>query len=260
MRQNYFVKLVRYIKNVYHLDRGLNKLSDGRVNPTYSTGQVILPALFGFLLRIKSFNELNFMIKNNEFSKLFPRGTKLPQVDAIRDTLKVVDINGLKQINHHIIKKAVENKVFENGTIDGYTVVAIDGTKFFGSNKKSCPECLKNSKGEKTHCFHSGAVMSTVGIGPKLVIGFEMYKPGQDSASKDEGELNVAKRLISSVVKNHKKLIDVAVYDALACNSIWINHCKNLGIDAIVRAKNNNNNSLRLAKKTANKMEAVEFS
>ncbi|TGE33195.1 hypothetical protein [Desulfosporosinus sp. Sb-LF] len=70
------------------------------------------------------------------------------------------------------LKKSVENKVFENSTIDGYTVVAIDRTKFFGSNKKSCPKCLKNSKGERTHCFHSGAVMSTVGIGPKLVFGF----------------------------------------------------------------------------------------
>ena len=258
MRKNYFEKLVRYMKNVYHIDRGLNKLSDGRVNSTYSTGQVVLPVLFGFLLRMKSLNELNFMIKNHEFSKLYPRGTKLPQVDTIRDTLKVIDINGLKQINQHIVKKSVENKVFENGTLDGYTVVAVDGTKFFGSNKKSCPECLKNTKGEKTHCFHSGAVMSTVGIGPKLVIGFEMYKPGQDSASKDEGELNVAKRLISSVVKSHKKLMDVVVYDALACNSSWINHCKSLGIDAIVRAKNNNNNSLRLARKTVNKTEPVE--
>ena len=152
------------MRNVYHVDRGLNKLSDGRTKPTYSTGQVILPVLFGFLLRIKSFNELNFMIKNNEFSKLFPRGTKLPQIDAIRDTLKVMDIEGLKQVNQDIVKKAVENKVFENGTIDGYMVVAIDGTKFFGSNKKSCPECLKNTTGDKTHSFHSGAVMSTVGL------------------------------------------------------------------------------------------------
>ncbi|MDR3585791.1 MAG: hypothetical protein P4L59_10785 [Desulfosporosinus sp.] len=118
---------------------------------------------------------------------------------------------------------------------------------------------MKNTIGEKTHSFHSGAVMSTVGIGPKLFIGFEMYKPGQDSVSKDEGELNVAKRLISSVLKNHKKLIDVVVYDALACNSVWINHCRSLGIDTIVRAKNNNNNnSLRLAKRKVNKSEAVE--
>jgi hypothetical protein len=102
MRKNYFAKLVNYMKNVYHIERGLNKLSDGRVNPTYSTGQVILPVLLGFLLRMKSFNELNFMIKNHEFSKLFPRGTKLPQIDAIRDTLKVIDINGLSQINYHL--------------------------------------------------------------------------------------------------------------------------------------------------------------
>ncbi|KLU64482.1 transposase DDE domain protein [Desulfosporosinus acididurans] len=257
MRKNYFVKLVNYMKNVYQIDHGLNQLSDGRVNPTYCTGQVILPVLFGFLLRIKSFNELNFMIKNYEFTKLFPRGTKLPQIDAIRDTLKVLDLEGLKQVNQNVVKTAVENKVFDNGTIDGYTVAAIDGTKFFGSNKKSCPECLKNTKGNKIHSFHSGAVISIVGKGPKLVIGFEMYRPGEDSASKDEGELNVVKRLLSSTMKSQKRLMDVVVYDTLACNSVWINHCRNLGIDTIVRAKNNNNKSLRSARKKTNKSKVV---
>ena len=121
MRKNYFAKLVKYMKNVYHIENGLNKLSDGRVNPTYNTAQVITLVLLGFLLRIKSFNELNLMIKNNEFSKLFPRGTRLPLVDTIRDTLKAIDIKGLKQINENIVKKAIENKVFENGTINGYT-------------------------------------------------------------------------------------------------------------------------------------------
>ena len=40
MRKNYFVKLVRYMKNVYHLERGLNKLSDGEL--TQLTAQVKL--------------------------------------------------------------------------------------------------------------------------------------------------------------------------------------------------------------------------
>ena len=40
-------------------------MNDARVNPTYSTGEVILPVLFGFLLRIKCFNELNLILKNN---------------------------------------------------------------------------------------------------------------------------------------------------------------------------------------------------
>ena len=37
MSKNYFAKLIRYMKNVYHVDRGLNKLSDGRGGTTYST-------------------------------------------------------------------------------------------------------------------------------------------------------------------------------------------------------------------------------
>ena len=90
---------------------------------------------------------------------------------------------------------------------------------------KSCPECLKTTKGETTHCFHSGAVMSTVGMGPKLVIGFEMYKPGQDSVLKDEGELNVAKRLISSVAKSHRNLNGCVVYDALGCRLLVNGFC-----------------------------------
>ena len=118
MTRNYFVKLVKYMKNVYHIDRGFNKLTDARVNPTYETSRVILPVLFGFLLRIKSFNELNCMIKENEFKKVFQVKKRQPQIDTIRDTLKVTDINGLKQINRHIVKKAVENKVIENGTIE----------------------------------------------------------------------------------------------------------------------------------------------
>jgi len=39
------------------------------------------------------------MIKNHELSQLFPRGTKLPHIDAIKDTLKVIDIDGLKHDN-----------------------------------------------------------------------------------------------------------------------------------------------------------------
>jgi hypothetical protein len=68
MRNNYFAKLVNYMKNVYHIERGLNKLSDGRVNPTYSTGKVILPVLLGFLLRIKSFAMHSISFSRNQQS------------------------------------------------------------------------------------------------------------------------------------------------------------------------------------------------
>ncbi len=125
--------------------------------------------------------------------------------------------------------------------------------EFFGSNKKFCTEFLSNNK----HYFHSGAVMSIIGDAPKLTIGFELYRSGVDSTSKDEGELNVAKRLLSDVSVNYKRFIDVVVYDALAFNSLWINHCQDLGVDVIVRAKENNITSLKQIKKKTNKQEPI---
>ncbi len=42
--------------------------------------------------------------------------------------------------------------------------------------------------------------MSLVGDEPNLVLDFEIYNPKFDSHSKDEGKLNVAKRLLSKVI------------------------------------------------------------
>jgi len=75
LRKNYFIKLIKYIKNVYHIESKISKLKDGRVNPSYKTANVMLPVLFGFLLRIQSLNELSCMLKEKEFKNLFPRGT-----------------------------------------------------------------------------------------------------------------------------------------------------------------------------------------
>ena len=134
--------MLKYIKTVCSVEVGLRKLKDGRVNPTFKTDKVISLVLYGFMLRIQSFNELGNMIKNKEFNKLFTKGTKLPGIDTIRDTLKVIDLSGLKQMLDENIKKVIRNKVFVNGTIDGYTVAAMDGTKFFGSKIKICLQCL----------------------------------------------------------------------------------------------------------------------
>jgi len=90
-----------------------------------------------------------------------------------------------------------------------------------------------------------------------LILGFEMMRPDQDSTDKDEGELTAAKRLITDVSSVYPKIVDVVVYDALACNSQWINHCLNLGLDVVVRAKKNNNNRFKVTKKVVHKLDLV---
>ncbi len=58
------------------------------------------------------------MIVAEEFKNILQRGMKLPKIDEIRDSLKVVDISKLKDILRYRIIKARDNKVFDNGTID----------------------------------------------------------------------------------------------------------------------------------------------
>ena len=141
MRQNYFLKLRKYINNVYHIDEQIEHISDNRLNPTYKTSQIISLVLTGFLLRIKSFNQLSYMIKTGEFDTMFSHERGIPKIDAIRSSLKSVSLVSLRKLHQCIIRKAVRNKVIDEGTIDGYTVAAIDGTNLFNDKKPYCDDC-----------------------------------------------------------------------------------------------------------------------
>jgi len=110
----------------------------------------------------------------------------------------------------------------------------------------------------KEYYYHYVSVMSIIGEGPKLTLGYEMCRP-REGQSRDEGELVASKNLISDVLRTYKNFIDVVVYDALGCNSTWINQNISLGIDAIVRVKKNNNNSIKQVKKEVNKQEPSEI-
>ncbi len=245
------------MKNVLHIDKQLEYITDGRVNPTYKTKKAVLIVLMGFILRLTSLNEIDRYIKTGEFDILFAKNTKLPQVDSIRNTLKKIELEGLRIINKSIVNKSIRNKVFANGTMDGNVVAAIDGSQILDSKKKKCDQCLTMNKRGIAHYTHNAAVMSIIGNAPNIALDFEMYKAKINVDEKDEGEFTAALRLLNRVVKEHPRLIDIVAYDALACNSVFFKECIKLGIDAIVRVKKTNNISLKEVKRITNKTEKV---
>ncbi len=137
-------------------------------------------------------------------------------------------------------------------------MLAIDGTKIFESYKKCCPECLTTMIKGRRYYYHYGSVMSIIGDGPKLTLGFEMCKP-REGNSRDEGEMIASKKLISDVSGTFRNFIDVVVYDSLVCSSVEINKCLDLGIDTVVRAKKNKNTSTKQVKKKVNKQDPIEI-
>lgn len=106
-------------------------------------------------------------------------------MDSIRNTMKKVDVYGLRRINKSIATKSSRNKTFEDGTLEGYTVAAKDGTQILDSKKKKCSSCLTMNKRSVAHYTHNAAVMSIIGNAPNIALDFEMYRAKMNEEEKD---------------------------------------------------------------------------
>ena len=247
MSKSYLITLLNYVSNVYGLGEKIKALKDARSNTKISTPAIAMVVLIGFMLKIRSFNQLDDWLENGDLNNLVPKKMRLPRIDAVRDSLKCFDVNGLESMHDSLIRESKNNKLFRDGTIDGYKVVAFDGVELFESTKKSCSSCLTRIINEVPHYFHRSIVAAYVGKDPHIVLGHEMLKPKKDSSKKDEGELTGAKRLMEKLYKRHHHFADVVVYDALACNVPWINTVTSYNMDAVVRVKDRRLNIVKNA-------------
>lgn len=86
-----------------------------------------------------------------------------------------------------------------------------------------------------------------------------MYKGTSDSSEKSEGELSTAKRLVEKVRETYKGMVDIVVYDALACNSVWINHCIANKVTPVIHVKENNICSIKEVKRRIGKSKCKQI-
>lgn len=238
MNRSLLQQMLTYFSKVYNLGEKIKGVEDKRINPDINTSTIAFIVLMGFILQVPSFNRLDHWIEMKKFNKLLPKKTRIPRIDAIRNSLDTVYLDSVAAIEKNIVKTTITNKVFKNGTIDGYKVCAIDGVELFESTKKCCDDCLtRDSRSGVTHYFHRAVVCMTVGSDPHIIFGEEMLKPKKDGSNKDEGEITGGKRLISNLHDDFNHFADIVVADALYMKSTWIKHLLSLDIDSVVRVK-----------------------
>jgi hypothetical protein len=111
------------------------------------------------------------MIKYDCFNPLFPRKTILPSIDSIGKALAKLDLEALGRSFKKVIWTLYINKNFSNGTIDGKTVYAMDGTDIVHTNTKRCPNCMYIKNAEGYYYAHKSVVAMVVGREINYVIG-----------------------------------------------------------------------------------------
>ncbi len=92
MNKGYLRSLLKYLSRVYNISEKIKTLKDKRNKPKIPTSAIGFAVLIGFMLKMRSFNQLDDWLEHNDFRRIVSARIKFPRIDAIRDSLKVMDI------------------------------------------------------------------------------------------------------------------------------------------------------------------------
>ena len=215
-------------------------------------GNTVAKMLFvGMFSRLESINQIIEQIhKRKKFKGLFSKNEYIPKTHVFRDGIKELSVEQLRWINKSIILKAKENKLYRNGSIDGYVVAGIDGTETFKSYKKDWKNSYKakikvkgyeNGKRieiEREYHKQINIFAKIVGKRPGLIIDYEVVTCNGNEG-KQEYEPNVGIKLVRKLKESYGRGIDIIVADAMYLDSNFLKAVKEEGYESIIRLKDN---------------------
>ena len=179
---------------------------------------------------IHQFMEINSQ-KNLYFKNLYSKNEVIPKTHGLRDCIIDTDYKQLEEINHSIILKAKENKIFRKNKIDGLSVMAWDGVELNETKKdiKGLPEREYEELNEirkyiKFLCGMQVGPLANIMVISKQLLEVEKIKTksGKERA-KTVGETTAFQEIWKDTEKLIGGVVDVHVFDALYLNEKIMN-------------------------------------
>jgi len=188
---------------------------------TYTMSDIGLAAFALFFMQSESFLSQQRRLEQGHGSSncrtLFGI-SKIPTDNYIRLMLDRVSPEALQPCFDQVLEQLRQRdglKAFQR--LGGRTLIALDGTEYFCSQKLSCPHCLtrkrSNGKTEHYHAMLAGAIVAP-GHAMVLPLMPEFIAP-QDGAEKQDCERNAAKRWLTAHAERFRTLRPVYLGDDL---------------------------------------------
>ncbi|QAA31705.1 transposase family protein [Clostridium manihotivorum] len=236
---NYFGEFSK-IKN--HFFKDLNKklaiVKDKRKQSyvTYTPEIILFTVIMKNVSGIVSMNKMtkdfnnDAVIENIAASLGYESLEEIPHYDTINNFLKELEVSELEKIRDYMIRELFKKRSLEKYRLmDKYWCIAIDGSQLFSFNEKHCDHCLKKEyKNKETGEVEKTVYYHTV-LEAKLVLGdmvfsilTEFVENETESVSKQDCEINAAKRLMKKLKYKFRKLNICLLGDSLyACEPIY---------------------------------------
>lgn len=164
-----------------------------------------------FVIRDGSFNSLEQKLRR---PRVWDRwvGSHKPSADTIGDVARIFEVNTVRCPMISIIRRAWRSKAIRLKPGQSMRVVSFDGHELWKSRARCCDHCqvrnVRHKNRKVKEYYHQVVVAQYVGTDPSLPLDLEMVVG-------KEGEITAARRLLSRVLTNYSRLVDVITADAL---------------------------------------------
>ena len=204
------------------LRRGFADLADHRSGkPDISLTDALMSAFA--LFSLKSPSLLAFDKERTEGNLQRVYGIeRVPCDTAMREILDPVEPEFLRPLFTHVFRALQRGKVLEEMVfVEGYYLLALDGTGYFSSQQIHCASCLErhHRNGTITYAHQMlGAALihpdrrAVIPLMPELIVK-------QDGTEKNDGERHAAQRLITKLRQDHPHLKLIVTEDSLSSNA-----------------------------------------
>jgi hypothetical protein len=236
---NYFGEFSKIKKHFFKdLNKKLAIVKDKRNQSyvTYAPEIILFTVIMKNVSGIVSMNKMtkdfnnDAVIENIAASLGYDSLEEIPHYDTINNFLKALEISELEKIRDYMIRELFKKRCLEKyRMLDKYWCIAIDGSQLFSFNEKHCEHCLKKEyKNKDTNEVEKTIYYHTV-LEAKLVLGdmvfsilTEFVENETESVSKQDCEINAAKRLMKKLKYKFRKLNICLLGDSLySCEPIY---------------------------------------
>ena len=210
--RHYLSKLPNHIDNSYKDPRR-------KASTTYKLSEIVLAAVYMYMMRSNSRNATNEDRENKDFKKNYKLLFKLkfPHMDTVNDVFEKLDAQIIEQVKRYIIRTLLARRVLHKYKLEGkYFLVAIDGTGVFTYDKepyKGCPYKVSKN-GKRTYYLNVVEAKIVTVNGFSISIGSE-WIINEDGKTKQDCEYNAIIRLMENLKKQYPRLPMCLIMDGL---------------------------------------------
>ena len=158
---------------------------------------------------------------------------EMPHYDTLNYYLEKLSPECLSKLRKKMVTSLIRGKHFNRGRLQNkYWRIIIDGTGLFYFKEKHCDNCLcttrKTEDGKTMKLYYHKVLEAKIVLSEKVVIslGTEFIENEKEDVSKQDCEINAAKRLIAKIKKDYPRLPICIQGDALYAVEPFMKLCK----------------------------------